>query len=121
MKLHAVYRRAAMLDCHDDTFSGTCVHTQALRHGLWVRDERVVTHRGHRLRQPLEQAGSIVIDRAGLAMHDTGRVHDLAPERVHDALMTKTHAQHRDFACELAQYGAAHAEVLRVFGPTGPG
>ena len=65
-------------------------------------DERVVA-RGHEvLRQLAKNRFVVVMDAAGLAVHDFRRANDASAESVADGLMAQADAEQRNFAPELA-------------------
>src|SRR6266403_68396 len=59
---------------------------------------------------------AIVLDLAGLAVHQVLRAHDLSAEGRADCLMSQAHSEHWNFAGELADQIDADASILRSAG-----
>src|ERR1700722_15202310 len=54
----------------------------------------------------------VVMDAAGLAVHDSGRAHDVSAERLTDGLVAETNTQERHLTRETPNYFHAHAGVF---------
>ena len=95
MELDSLDRHLAVTKAHDDAV-GLRGHFEVFRKRSLFDDQRVVA-RGHKiLRQILENRFAVVMDAAGLAVHDFRRADHLPSKRLSDRLMAQAHSQNRN-------------------------
>lgn len=102
MKLHAVDRSLPMANGHHGPVLTPRRDRESSRNGLGIGDERVVAHGFEWPRQPREDAVSVVMDGARLAVHHFGGTNHAAAELVDDELVSEAHAQDGNVTAELA-------------------
>src|SRR3954451_22205494 len=93
MELDALDRQLAVADAHDLAVVAARGDLELVGHRR--RGERVVAADLESLRQSLEDAASVVLDDARLAVQQALRAADLAAERLDDSLMTEADAERR--------------------------
>src|SRR5215472_7036831 len=103
VELHALYGQGAMAQTHNNGaarpagavgFRGAGSDLQILRQRLLCHDERVVSRAGKRSWKAGEDPLSIVVNFAGLAMHQAVRANYLAPESFANRLVAETNTQY---------------------------
>src|SRR3972149_3486521 len=97
VELHALDRIQHVADGHDDAAVGLRRDLQLfVREPLALDGQRVVTDRLERVGEAAEDAGAVVVDHAGLAVHDLGGAGDDAAERLADRLAAPADTQEGD-------------------------
>ena len=115
VELHAPQRAGAVLEPHHDVVVRPRRHAQVRGHR--ADGQRVVAHGREALRDAVEQAAPVVVDRAQPAVHHLRRVLDRPARDVGERLVAEAHAEHRDVgALERVQ---RDADVALVLGPPG--
>ncbi len=80
---------------------------------FFLDDQRVIA-RGHKiLRQFLEYRFVVVMDAAGLAVHDFRRANHFPSKRVSDGLVPQAHAQDGNLPREAPDHVDANARIFR--------
>src|SRR6516164_8586677 len=96
MELDALNSKPAMSYSHDHPPSiMVATHRGDFEIGgkiLFLDDKRVIAGGSHGRRNVTKDRLAIVLDRAGLAMHEMGGAHHLTTESLTDGLMAETHA-----------------------------
>ena len=115
VELHAPQRPLAVLEPHDDLVGRPRRHAQRRGHG--ADDERVVAHGREALRDALEQAAPVMVDRAQPAVHHLGRMVDRAAGQVGERLVAEADAEHRHLGA--LQHVQRDADVTPVLGAPG--
>src|SRR5579883_3266785 len=95
VELHAVNRRRAMRETHDQAVLGLGGDFEFRRRRFAVDDQRVIARRLERAVDAAKHAASIMRNARQLAMHGQGRADDLGAERLADRLMAETDAEDR--------------------------
>src|SRR5258705_2902698 len=93
MELHAFQRQLPMAQAHDDAVLRPRRDFEALRQALARHHQRVVTRRGKRGGEAGEDRPPVVMDLRYLAVHEAGRAHDLAAERLAEGLVAEADAE----------------------------
>ncbi len=88
MELHALDRKHAVAEAHDEAVRGMRSDLQTLRQGLSFQDEAVITTYGHGLWEPREEAAPVVVDSGLMTMHGLG-AHDAPAEVLPDRLVSQ--------------------------------
>ena len=81
-----------MAEAHDKAVRRVRCDLQTLWQGLRLEDEAVISACGHRLRQTLEEAAAVVVDRRLVAMNRRS-AHDASSEVLTDRLMAQADPQ----------------------------
>src|SRR6185437_3689387 len=106
MKLHPFYRELAMPQTHDGAcpiaLGGVGTYFPIGWEGFLFDNQGVVTRRRHGGRQPAEDGLAVVLHRAGLAMHQVRRTHNLPAKRRADGLMSQADPEHRHFTRKMS-------------------
>ena len=89
MELHALDRKHAVAEAHDEAVRGVCCDLQTLRQGLPLQDQAVITAHRHGLREPREEAAPVMVN-SGLMTMDGFRAHDAPAEVLADRLVSQT-------------------------------
>ena len=89
MELHALDRKHAVAEAHDEAVRRVCRDLQTLRQGLSLQDEAVIAGYGHGLRETLEEAATVVVDSCLMTMNGLG-AHDAPTEVLADRLVSQT-------------------------------
>src|SRR5262249_38808101 len=96
VELHAVQRKGAVPHPHDLVLVGPGRDDEVgIAERVALDDEAVVAGRLERVGKAGKDALVIVMDQRSLAVHDAVVTHDLAAERVADALMAQADAERR--------------------------
>ena len=109
MELHAFDRHGRVANAHQLVAIGPGGYFELCRKRVALQRERVVARRRERVRQAVVNALAVVVDRAGLAVHEAFRANDRPAERLPDALMTEADAEDRDGAGEAVYELDTHA------------
>ena len=117
MELHAVDWQLAMAEAHDDAVLGFGADLQGVRQAVALDDKGVIARRLERRGDAGEQRRAAMADRAQLAVHQHRRAHDRRPERLADALVAETDAEHGQLARRGGDQVEADASLVRVAGP----
>ena len=88
MELHALDRKHAVAEAHDEAVRGVGCDLQTLRQGLPLQDQAVITAYGHGLREPREEAAPVMVNSGLVTMHRFG-AHDASAEVLTDRLVPK--------------------------------
>ncbi len=113
MELDAENRQFPVRETHDLTFLGPGRDFQASRQGVPLHDEGMVPRCLKWAGQSGENIFPIVVDRRGLAVHETVRADDIAAVHLSDALVSEADAKDRDFAAEMPDRFAADSRFRR--------
>src|SRR5208282_1717461 len=99
MELHALEREFAMPQSHDYPVPIAIAtggrDLQLVRQVLLLHNQRVIARSSHRRRDAAEDGLAVVLDGAGLAVHQRASADDLPAESLADGLVAEAHAQHR--------------------------
>jgi len=93
MKLNALDLHLPVAEAHDKSVGRGGGDFEAGGQALALHDQRMVTSGLERIGQAFENGPAVVMDLAGLAMHQLRRPDDLAAESLPDGLMAKAHSQ----------------------------
>jgi len=97
MKLHPFDGKASVAQSHDDAgtifFAGVGSDFEVSGQVVFGDDERVVTRCGHRRRHAAKDGLTVVLNLAGLTVHEVLRAHDAAAEGSANGLMSQAYAQ----------------------------
>src|SRR5512141_585346 len=120
MELHTLDRKTPMAHTHNDAraipFASTSADGKVGRQIFFSHDQRVVTGGGHGRRDTAEDRLPVMLNTAGLAMHQVPGPHDSAAKGCPNGLMSKTNTEQRDLACEMTYEVDADAGFLRSAG-----
>ncbi len=92
MELDSVQRQVSVPNAHDLAIGGPGRDEEVSRQCLAIYAQRVVAGRGEGSGQVGEQFATVVMDWAGLAMHERSRRNNVAAKRLREALVTKAHS-----------------------------
>src|ERR1700746_2250687 len=95
MELHAVDGKLPVAKSHNLALGRSRVDFQAIGHARWLQQERVIARGLKWIRQSAKNAGAVVMDGRGLAVHQALRADDRAAEDLADALMPEADPKHR--------------------------
>ncbi len=95
MELDAVDGILPMADAHDFAFGGVGVDDERVGHGGGIDDERMVARGFEGAGEIGEDAGVVVEDGRGFAVHEASRADDGAAVNVADALVAEADAEER--------------------------
>src|SRR3954468_10426687 len=88
-----------MAETHDDFRAVSVTRSRAdfevRGQRLSLDDKRVIARGGERMRHAFEDSAAVVLDAAGLAVHEILRAHYLATEGSPDSLVTETDTEDR--------------------------
>src|SRR6516162_6183142 len=93
MKLNTVNRKPAMAQPHNLAVGGFGENFQFRWERLPANNQRMIPRRFERVWQPVEDAITLVKDRRGLPVHQSGGPHDLTAIDMTDALVPKADSQ----------------------------
>ena len=112
MELNAFDGELAMAEAHDDAvgFGGDF---EAARQRAVFDDERMIARGFEVLREIAKNGFAVVMNFAGLAVHDFFCADDFAAEGVADGLMAEANAENGDFPGEALDDGNAQAGFAR--------
>src|SRR5215470_18616042 len=96
MKLHAVHRKLAMGEAHDEVTVGLGRHGEFVWHGVMVDHQRVIPRRPERPVDAAKHALAAVPHLGKLAVHRHWCPHHAAAEHLTDRLMAEADAEYRD-------------------------
>ena len=118
MELHALDVQGLVTQAHDLVDGAVFVlrpggDLEAVRQGLALDHQRVVTGHGHRHRQAGEHAFVLMENRAGLAVHHLASAHHVAAIGLADALVAQADAKDRQLAGEMQDGFDGHARFGR--------
>jgi len=120
MELHSFYGELAVAQGHDDAGSVGVVSPGADGEIggqiFFGDDEGVIAGRGHGRGESAKDGLAVVLDGAGLAVHQVFGADDLSAKSCADGLMSEADAKHGNFAGEVADDVDADAGVLRSAG-----
>ena len=129
MELHALEAEFPVAQAHDDAIGGFGGNLQVAWKRFALDDERVVARRCEWLCEVFKNTTAVVLDFAGLAVHQFLRADDASTESRSDGLMAKAHTEDRNVAGEAPDQRNADAGFLRstragrnddAFGAPGP-
>jgi len=121
VELDAFNGQGAMAQAHDDgsiavVRGGAGGDDEVGGQGLLGDDQRVVAGAGEGRFQALEDALAVMIDRAGLAVHQVRGADHLAAEGLADGLMAEADAEDGDFAGHVTDERHQNAGLARRAG-----
>jgi len=93
MKLNALDLHLPVAEAHDKSVGRGGGDFEAGGQALALHDQRMVTSGLERIGQAFEDGPAVVMDLAGLAMHQFRRPDDLAAESLPDGLVAEAHSQ----------------------------
>ena len=116
MKLNALDLHLAVAQAHDKAVGRSGGDFQAGGKALAFHDKRMVTGGLERVGQAFENGPAVVMDLAGLAMHQLRRPDDLAAESLPDGLMAEANSQEGNTSGQLFNHLQADAGFSRSLG-----
>src|SRR4030095_187193 len=116
MKLHPVDRQGFVPEPHDLLLCRFRSYFEAVREGLTLYEERVVSGRFERIRKIAENTLSVMNDRGCLPVHQPSRAHDVAAEHLSHALMPEADAENWRFFRKCPNHIAADSRFIRSAG-----
>src|SRR5580765_891354 len=121
MELHALQREFPVPQAHDDSrpvaLHDMCADFEFGGQIVFRNNERVVAGSSHWRIQPAENRLPIMLNAAGLAMHQILGAHDPSSECLAERLMSETHPQYRHFSRKVADQRHADPGVCGCAGP----
>jgi hypothetical protein len=111
MKLHGFHRQLAVAQAHDDAVVGLGGDFQARRGTSRTRVERMIAAHLETLRQSFEHTRAASAHPRRLAVHGVIEHAQLAAERLHHALQSQAHAEHRNAQPHRLFHQIGHAEI----------
>ena len=114
VELHAVDRALDMAKAHDFAVAGMGGGAQARWQGFRLDGERVIARRREGAGQAGEQAGGVMVNRAGLAVHDLLGRDDITAKGLADRLVTEADAEQGQVGGELADDVETDAGTVRI-------
>ncbi len=123
VKLDTFYRIVAVPEAHDLVNLAALQFSpgrdfQAIRQRHAIDDQGMIARRGKRRGEILENTFPLMMNRRGLAMHDTARFNDITAEHLADTLVSKANAQERILPLNAS---ITAMETPASFGVQGPG
>lgn len=101
-------------EAHDLAFVGPCTDLESLFVERVAHDDEAVITRGdHGIAQAFKQAATVVMDRRGLAVHESIVASHRHAEDLAHALMAEANAHQRDLASECLDDVVGNARFLR--------
>jgi len=119
MELDALYWQLAMTQAHDDSlavFLAARGDFQFLGQTLLFDNQRVVAVGNHRRVQITKNSAAVMLDHAGLSMHDAIRADYTAAKSCTDRLMSKAYAQNGNLSGEVSDQIDGDAGFVRSAG-----
>lgn len=98
---------------HDDAVFAAGTHVQAVRHRIGFDDKGVISGSRAWVGHPFENTHAVVVDVAGLSMHQALCVRDRSAKYFTDGLMTQTDPKDGRVVSERADYVARDTRVGR--------
>ncbi len=96
VELDSMDRVIAVDHAHHRSIFGPGIDPEAIWERFPFDDQRVVTCGGERIREPLEDSGTIVMHLGSFAMHDGFSPHHSSAKSLADCLVAQTDPQDRD-------------------------
>jgi len=117
VELQAVDRQCLVLEGHDQAVFALGCDGEAVGQGLGIDHQGVVAADFNPRGQVGEhRAGAVELDGRAFAVDRDGRVDDARAEGFANALVAEADAEHRDFACEMADHGGHDAGIGWIAG-----
>ena len=116
VELDAFDGKLAVAEAHDDAVGGFGGDFEAARQRAAFDDERMIARGFEILREAAKNRFAVVMNFAGLTVHDFFRADDFATERVADGLMAEADAENGNFAGEVLDDGHAQTRFARRAG-----
>src|SRR6185437_5111592 len=116
VELYALNGELAVADRHDGVVGGAGGDLEAFGHRGRINDQRVVAGGGEGLGQAAEDGLAVVLDHAGLAVHQHLGADDAGAKGLTDALMAEADAEDGDAAGEVLDGRHADAGFERGAG-----
>ncbi len=114
--LDAFDRERLVAQAHDLPVVRHGADLEAVRERGLVDGQGVVAHRLEVLGEALEEAAAVVVDAAGLAVHQALGGNDASAESLRDGLVPEADAEEGDLAGERRDRGEGHAGGIGVAG-----
>ena len=119
MELNSPHREVHVAYGHYFPFRSLSRDFQAVRQNFFLEDEGMISRCFERIWKAREKFALVMVNRGGLAVHETFRPDDLATEMLADALMAKAHAEQGLFARKGLDDGEADSSLIWVAGSRG--
>ena len=116
MKLNALDLHLAVAQAHDKSIGRGGGNFEAGGQALALHDQGMVASGLERIGQAFKNGPAVVMDLAGLAMHQLRRPDNFSAESLADGLMTEAHSQNRNTSGQLINHLQADPCFARSLG-----